>query len=87
MTEPTFFEKMKDLGKSLAVAVGDRGKMTTKEQFWARIAVCDKCEHRDGATCGLCGCQLSVKAQLKRWNCPDSRWPKIADEKEQEGEA
>ena len=79
MTEPTFFEKMKDLGKSLAVAVGDRGRMTTKEQFLARIAVCDKCEHRDGAKCGLCGCTLSVKAQMKRWDCPLKKWPRTVE--------
>ena len=39
-----------------------------------RQLVCNRCEHRQAITCGLCGCPLAAKQRAKDASCPDGRW-------------
>ena len=39
-----------------------------------RGTICDRCEHRQPATCGLCGCPIAAKIRSLKATCPDGRW-------------
>ncbi len=82
MSEPSFFQKLQHLGQDLAAAAEDGAKPVSDEQYWARIATCDKCEHRQEGNCGLCDCVLVIKSAIRSWTCPDHRWPALAEEEE-----
>ena len=39
-----------------------------------RRLICNRCEHRESITCGLCGCPLAAKQRATEASCPDGRW-------------
>lgn len=41
-----------------------------------RIAICEKCEYKQGTQCKLCGCMIFAKAAFRHEYCPDTppRW-------------
>ena len=67
---------------SVAVAVGefisDGLRLTNKETYEARLAICDRCEFRSGNRCTECGCFLTVKATARAFKCPLGKW-EVAD--------
>lgn len=83
MPDPSFLDKIRNLSISLAEAAKDRARLVTKEQFWARVGVCDTCHYRDGSNCAVCGCVIAQKAQFRAFNCPKKLWSKIEDDKPQ----
>ena len=42
--------------------------------YWKRARICRKCEHKNKASCGVCGCQLWLKMALDTWHCPKEKW-------------
>jgi hypothetical protein len=41
------------------------GKYVDDETYDARVKACDGCEHRNGALCGICNCNITgIKAPL-----------------------
>jgi len=63
-----------DLTKSLAAFAADRFRTVDADEYQQRLAVCDGCEERDGARCGVCHCYVAVKAKGKVWHCPVGKW-------------
>ena len=55
----------------------------TLDQYEERIKICSKCPHKkEGthfSTCGVCGCNLEIKAKWATSTCPDKpkRWPEL----------
>lgn len=63
--------------RALAEFVADGCTTVDREEYAARLAVCEPCERRQGLTCGECGCLIAVKAVGRTWDCPHpggSRW-------------
>ena len=53
------------------------------DQYEERLKICDTCPNKVEGThndsCGLCGCNIAVKAKWSTTKCPDkpARWPEI----------
>jgi len=52
--------------------------MVDKETAEKRMAICNSCEHLKKVyklkTCGLCGCIMQIKTDLKVVACPIKKW-------------
>jgi hypothetical protein len=46
----------------------------TREMAANRQAICKHCSHREGLSCGLCGCFIKLKTRLTEEECPDQKW-------------
>jgi hypothetical protein len=75
-TSPSLTQKIWNLGESITAFVADGFSTVTREQYEERLAICNTCEQRDGSTCRLCGCFLTLKAQGRAFECPLGKWPK-----------
>lgn len=64
------YEQMIDKCKA-AIPARDR---TGDEQYAARIAICEECEHFYAATCRACGCYVELRAMKKGTRCPKKKW-------------
>jgi hypothetical protein len=62
-----------DLAKSVATFIA-HPYFTQKDEYERRIAVCDKCDHREVSRCTKCGCFVAIKARVKAWHCPENLW-------------
>ena len=74
---PSLARQAWNLARSLADFVADGCKTVTREQYQARLKVCDSCEHRRSNRCMKCGCRLSLKAQGRAFKCPEGKWPAV----------
>jgi hypothetical protein len=45
-----------------------------REQYEARLQICDACPNRDGHRCRRCGCFVRAKASLPTEKCPIGLW-------------
>ena len=70
---PSLARQAWNLARSLADFVADGCKTVTREQYQARLEVCDSCEHRRSNRCMKCGCRLSLKAQGRAFKCPEGK--------------
>jgi hypothetical protein len=63
------------VGRAVAVtnAVGITVE-SSDELKTSRLAICDTCDKKGSAVCGVCGCVLSAKAALKNSSCPLGKW-------------
>lgn len=80
---PTADEQMPPLARqawSLARAivdfVADGCRTVSREQYEARLRICDGCEHRCRNRCRKCGCRLFLKARGRAFECPEDKWPR-----------
>lgn len=73
---PSLPRQMWNLTASLAAFAADGLKCVSCEEYAARLAICDACEHRHDNKCKLCGCRLSVKAKGRAFQCPAGKWPR-----------
>lgn len=60
-----------------------RPTRSVEEQHFI-VAECSRCEHLDGNTCGICGCDVRFGSAKLAWGttrCPDSppRWGEVAE--------
>lgn len=66
----------------------DKENLISHEDYIERLKICNPCHYRIKTdlglvvfnNCGLCGCFMIEKAQLKEskgGNCPDNRWKKL----------
>ena len=60
---------VKDLGRLLS-----NPKSVSKEEYRRRLNICDVCPHRRGNRCGLCGCNLALRATKQAWTCDAGHW-------------
>ena len=77
---PPLASQVWNLAKSLATFVVDGLKTVDKEQYEARLAVCNECEERRGDRCLKCGCRLSLKAKGRAFACPLGKWAELGEE-------
>lgn len=66
-----------NLAAAVAAFVADGGQVVSAEQYRARLAICDACEHRAGHRCGPCGCFVALKAKPRSQRCPIDKWPRV----------
>jgi len=73
-----------NLATSLKNFVMDGFKTVTTEQYEERLTICDNCpdEQRIDNRCMACGCNLSLKARGRAFDCPRDYWPKIMEKAE-----
>ena len=69
-----------NLASSLASFVADGCKTVTKQEYAARLEICDTCDRRRGNRCMECGCRLSLKARGRAFQCPLKKWPAVTDD-------
>jgi Family of unknown function (DUF6171) len=74
--EPTLVQQVWSLSSSIASFVTDGMRLVDKGEYVERIAICDDCEFRIGNRCAKCGCNLTLKASAKVFECPMSKWGK-----------
>ena len=74
---PPWYRKLWNLTTSVASFVADGMKTVTKEQYDERLAICALCPERNANSCTRCGCNLTLKAQGRAFECPLNKWPKI----------
>ena len=74
---PSLARQAWNLARSLADFVVDGCKTVTREQYQARLEICDGCDHRRNNRCMKCGCRLSLKAQGRAFQCPEGKWPAV----------
>ena len=79
---PSLARQAWNLARSLADFVADGCKTVTREQYQARLEICDSCDHRRNNRCMKCGCRLSLKAQGRAFKCPAGKWPAVECEQE-----
>lgn len=77
-TFPPITAQVFDFLAAIADFVADGCTLVTREQYGRRMQVCDNCDRRRHNRCLECGCQLSVKAQGRVFQCPLGRWDDIA---------
>ena len=72
---PSLASRTWDLVASLAAFVCDGCQLVSKDEYAARLTVCDSCLSRKGNWCRACGCHLSLKAKGRAFRCPEGKWP------------
>jgi len=73
---PPLLKQAWNLGRAVAAFVVKPGFVDAKT-YAARVAVCNSCPQRGGATghrCTICGCIIATKAAGVAWDCPEGRW-------------
>jgi hypothetical protein len=63
---------------AVAQFAADGCTTVSREQYQARLAVCERCEQREGNFCNACGCVLALKAGMRSEDCPLGRWNRPA---------
>ena len=76
---PNFWDKAWNLAETLAAFVADGCQTTTRDEFAARLRICEGCDSRHENVCLACGCYLPLKARLRAADCPLEKWPKILE--------
>ena len=59
---------------SSAKAIIKNPKLVSKELIVLRRDTCDKCKHKKGRRCKICGCFLDVKIKFLATHCPIGKW-------------
>lgn len=88
LSPPSKTEMLKSFAKSIAEWRKRGYKIATREQFKARLAICQKCiPHWDSSgyfgtgRCRECGCSTQIKLRLAHISCPEGKWgPTISPE-------
>ena len=75
---PNFFNMVKNFSSEVVKFAKSGFKYVNPEEYEERLDTCIKCPHvkNPGLRCGLCGCNMQLKAKWKTSHCPDnpSRW-------------
>ena len=72
---PSLGQQAWNLMSSLAAFVADGLQTVPRDEYEARLQICDACEFRLDDRCLQCGCYLSLKAQGRAFTCPLNKWP------------
>jgi molybdate-binding protein len=72
--EPSRAQKLAGFMRSMGMFVKSGCKISNDDEQKRRIAICDKCNRRRGATCGLCGCFIAIKVKGEVFECPEGKW-------------
>lgn len=78
MSDPlSILELVKNFSKEISKFAKAGAPTVTEDEYKDRLQTCATCEHflRE-RRCGLCGCVVAMKAQMKTADCPDNRWTK-----------
>lgn len=51
-----------------------QGNFVSDEISAARRAICDSCDKRNGALCGVCNCIISWATKMPGKKCPIGKW-------------
>jgi len=47
-----------------------------------RMEICNQCQHKNGPTCGVCGCFLAAKTKCFSCECPLQKWTAFATQED-----
>lgn len=72
---PSLLQQGWNVAQALAAFTADGFQTVTKEQYEARLAICETCDRRRGTRCLQCGCGLALKAKGRAFQCPLKKWP------------
>lgn len=77
---PSLHRQAWNLVSSLASFVADGCKTVSTDDYQARLNICDTCDRRRANRCLECGCQLSIKARGRAFECPLNKWPAVSED-------
>lgn len=69
----TLYDKAKHLIQDLTKLLSNPYSVTSDE-YKRRLSICETCPLRRENSCGLCGCNLTLKATKQVWTCPAGYW-------------
>ncbi len=76
---PGVVQQVVNFAGAVARHVAGGMQTVTEEEYQARLAVCQGCEHFKDNQCRQCGCRvagdLMAKARWKEQRCPLGKWP------------
>lgn len=70
---------------SAVAFLADGLRTVSADVYRQRLEICDQCEYRAHDRCTKCGCNLSLKARGRKFECPDGRWAGV--DGDEQGEA
>jgi hypothetical protein len=82
---PTLLAKAASFAASAAKHVVAGMPLAAPAQVAERFAICEQCQHYDGAACRLCGCPVKRKRRFVSklsWAgeaCPEGKWGPVSD--------
>ena len=76
---PPLHRRAWNLARSLADFLADGCTTVSKDEYAARLAICDTCDRRQRNGCLECGCWLAVKARGRAFQCPLDKWPRAKE--------
>lgn len=83
---PSIGQQIKSVARAGWEFIKGGMRLTPKILRRQRLAVCQKCPHRDKKknSCNICGCKIEAKVSLPGEECPDNprRWEKVILEPE-----
>jgi hypothetical protein len=74
-TMPSIASQLWNLSRAVKDFIADGMQTVDAAEYSERLTICETCENRLGDRCTRCGCQLTLKAQGRVFQCPDNRWP------------
>ena len=79
---PTIGAMAIGLATSAIAFVADGLKVLSEEQTADRLQICATCDENQGNWCRRCGCNLTLKARGRAFECPLDKWPRLFAENE-----
>jgi len=78
-TNPSLAARGLSLAHAAFAFVLDGCAVCDVEMSRQRLIACHQCEYFTNTQCGLCGCYVTAKVQIRAENCPHvpSKWPVI----------
>lgn len=76
-SRPPLIRQAWNLAQAIRDFSADRFRTVTPEQYAQRMEICEGCTERRGSRCLQCGCNLSLKARGRAFQCPLKKWPEV----------
>ncbi|MEJ7592632.1 MAG: DUF6171 family protein [Planctomycetaceae bacterium] len=77
IVEASLIQKVWNFTSAVAAFVSDGMTLVDNETYAARMAVCETCEYRSNNQCRKCGCNLTLKASGRAFECPIGKWQMV----------
>lgn len=76
---PSLLQKGWNVAVAVTQFLADGARTLPAEDYQARLTICETCDRRRGNTCTACGCNLTLKARGRAFQCPQNKWPVLTD--------
>jgi hypothetical protein len=78
-SSPSILNRTISAGAAVVAFVADGFAILPEVEVANRLTICGQCEEQQGNWCRRCGCNLSLKARGRAFDCPLGKWPSVTD--------